>query len=271
MSYLQDKKSSNRRWVGEFGVKKTLFSAIIAIFLIYIFLFTGVFDAFSKLVNVAAIPIWKVQEYTGNLFRDAQAVFLSKKALLEKNKKLKENLEIASYKLLDRNILLEENIEFKELLGRDAVGQTVFAVVLANPNRSLYDTLIIDVGKNAGIKKGDKVIYGGTIMIGEIVDVFDRSSKVLLLSSPGEEVNVIVGDENISTVAYGRGGGNFKLSLPRDVSVKEGDIVSVPGISSRVLGAIEYTETQPSDPFKHFLFKSPVNIFKIKWVEVITN
>ncbi len=237
--------------------------------LVYAVLFTRVFNVISKSTNFIAIPIWKIQNVISDKWDNTRALFIFKKELENENKRLREDLEIAGAKLLDRNLLYEENVELKELLGRNVTGVSIFAAVLTKPNRTLYDTIIIDIGENAGIRKDDKVLYGDNIIVGKIVEVFGRSAKVLLLSSPDEEIDVVVGDGNISTVAYGRGSGNFELKLPRDAKILIGDVVSVPGISTRILGAVEHIESKPSDPFKTIIIKGPINIFKLKWVEVM--
>lgn len=259
MTYRPDKRRN---------IKRALFSGAIVVFLVYTVLFTRVFDAISRGVVSVALPIWRTQESMGMVWENMRAAFALKRSLVAENARLKEDVEIAGAKLLDRNLLLEENAELKERAGREIGGQTVFAMVMAKPNRSLYDTLIIDVGENAGVKAGDRVLYGGSIVIGKVVEVFERSSKVVLLSSPREAIDVIVGKSNIVAVAYGRGGGNFELSLPRDMEIEEGDVASIPGMTPQVLGTVEHIETKPSDPFKKILLKGPVDIFALKWVEV---
>jgi len=238
--------------------------------LAYVVFFTQIFSMISSGVNFIATPMWKAQNTISGVFNDIGAAITSKKELNDEIRRLKEELEIAGVKLLDRNLLYEENVNLKEILDRDTSYSSVFAVVLTKPNRSPYDTVIIDVGRNAGIESGGIVLYGDNIVIGKISDVYKNSSKVILFSSPGEELDVVVGKDNIPTTAYGRGGGNFELRLPRDTDVFVGDVVYVPGINTRVLGRIEYIESKPSDPFKTMILKGPVNIFKIKWVEVET-
>ncbi len=262
MTYLRDKKRNT---------KQILLTGVFIAILVYVVLFTRVFNVASSGVGFIAVPIWKTQDFIVNTWDNIRIGFISKKSILIENKRLREDAVIASVKLLDRNLLFEENIELKELLGREVTEQTVFATVLTKPNRSLYDTIIIDVGKNAGVIEGDMVLYGGTIVIGKIIEVLKGSSKVLLISSPGEEIDVVVGGNNIETMAYGRGGGVFELELPRDTKVVIGDVVAVPGIVSRILGTVEHIETKPSNPFKTILFKGPVNIFELKWVEVIVS
>jgi len=269
MSYLRDNNPSTSLKYSGRNVKKRMLTVMVIVLLVCLFLFTGIFGVFSRGLETVAVPIWETKKYVTYIMDNLLAGFYSKKTLILENKRLEEDLDIARFKLLDRNLLFEENMELKEMLGRNVTEYTVFATVLVKPNRSLYDTFIIDAGDNAGIKKGNRVVYGGNVVIGKIVDVFPRSAKVLLLSSPGELIDVMVGGGNIATVAYGRGGGNFDLELPRDTEVFVGDVVTVSNITSHVLGKVEYIESNPSNPFKKIFFKNPVNIFKIKWVEVI--
>lgn len=269
MNYLRDKDSifTSGRNVKK-NTKSFLIVSVLVIFFTYIILFTNVFGVLVAGAGAASGPMWKFQNYISGVYDNIYSSFTSKKILLAKNKRLEEEIEIASAKLLDRNLLFEENIELKELLGRDLSSELVFASVLARPNRTLYDTLIIDVGRNVGVQKGDKVLYGGNILIGEISEVLEGSAKALLYSSPGEKLNVSVGVNSITSVAHGRGGGNFELKLPRDAKVDVGDVASVLNINPRVLGTVEYINESPSDPFKTILLSGPVNIFKLKWVEV---
>jgi len=222
-------------------------------------------------VGFIAVPIWNTQEFITNTWDNIRITFILKKSILEENERLKEDAAISSAKLLDRNLLFEENIELKEFLGRSVSEHTVFATVLTKPNRSIYDTIIIDVGENAGIEEGNSVLYGGTIVIGKIAEVLKNSSKVLLFSSPGEVIDVVVGDKNIETTARGHGGGMFELEIPRDTKVVIGDSVAIPGIIPHIIGTVEHIETEPSNPFKKILFKGPVNMFELKWVEVVVN
>jgi len=269
MNYLRDNNPSTSLKHGERSFKKKLLTTVVIAVLTYLFLFTGIFGMFSRSSGFIVAPIWKTKKYATDIKNNLLAGFYSKKSLVLENNRLEEELDIARFKLLDRNLLFEENLELKEMFGRDVAEYTVFANILVKPNRSLYDTFIIDVGDNAGIENGSQVVYGGNTVIGEIVEVLPKTSKVLLLSSPGELIDVVVGDGNIAATAYGRGGGNFELELPRDTEIFVGDMVTIPNIIPQVLGEVEYIESNPSNPFKKIFFKNPINVFKIKWVEVI--
>ena len=80
---------------------------------------------------------------------------------------------------------------------------------------------------------------------------------------------MFIGDSAIGAEAKGLGGGNFEIELPRNVDVFVGDSIYVSDINPRVLGTIEYINSDPNDVFERILFKSPVNLFSLRFVDVI--
>ena len=95
------------------------------------------------------------------------------------------------------------------------------------------------------------------------------SSKVKLYSSSGNIVEVIIGEEAIRVDALGYGAGNFEIKLPRNSGVSIGDTVYLPNIFPRVLGMIEEIDDNPNDAFERVLFKSPINPFTLRFVEIV--
>ncbi len=221
-------------------------------------------------VQSAARPLWKAGGIVSGEWSAFREAFQNRSDLASENRALRRQIEAMSLKLLDRNLLREENAALREKLGREVSEELkVVAEVLAGPGRVAYDTLVLDVGTRSGVSAGDTVLYEDTVAVGTISQVFRTTSKAILFSSPGQEVAVLVGDGRIPTKAIGRGGGNFQVSLPRDAHVSVGEPIVAPGTQPRIVGVIEHIEAAPNKPFKIILFKSPVNIFDIRWVEVI--
>lgn len=67
----------------------------------------------------------------------------------------------------------------------------------------------------------------------------------------------------------GRGGGNFRIKLPREVESLVGDRVVSADIGYSLVGVVESVESQPTDAFKEVLVSSPTNIFDIRFVKVL--
>lgn len=167
--------------------------------------------------------------------------------------------------------LQNENTQLKSLLGRpDAENQKhrMLAYILKKPPFSAYDIFIIDLGSNNGIKVKDKVYALGDVLVGEIIEVEGMSSKVKLYSSSGEKYEVLIGNRAIQVSALGKGGGNFEAILPREVGINEGEIVTVPNISSSVFGVVQKVIVDPARYLSTILFSQPVNLYEQKWLLV---
>ncbi|MBI1999325.1 MAG: rod shape-determining protein MreC [Parcubacteria group bacterium] len=195
----------------------------------------------------------------------------SQEELAEENALLREELNRATTEALLAKRRAEENESLKEIFGRSGnrSGALLLAAVLARPNRSPYDTFLIDVGSESGVKVGDRVFVLGDIVIGTIDVVSGSASRVKLFSSPGAVIDVLFGSERISVPARGIGGGNFEARLPRGVDIREGDIVAFPAISTDIAGVVQKVLGDPADSFQTILFKSPVNVYETEWVEVL--
>jgi len=250
---------------------RVLISSLIVVVLIAIVYFAGssISRGLSSFFNAVSFPILKTGQNIEDSVDISGTLFSSKRQLLDENKKLRDLLETSQLKLLSKELLFAENKELKGILDRSEYNDIVLGTVLARPNQSLYDTLIIDIGYDDEVEVGDKVLVSGEVVIGEIVRVHKNSSVVQLFSSSGKRTNVLIGDEHIAAVAKGRGGMNFSIELPRDLDISEGDIIEAPDINVQVLGEVGFVNKDASSPFQTILFTGPVNIQHLKWVEVI--
>jgi cell shape-determining protein MreC len=173
-------------------------------------------------------------------------------------------------------LIIEENILLKRILGRDLSTSTisnqidgVLAVVLKKPPYTPYDSLIIDTGQSLGIEKGDIVSAPGGIPIGSISEVYSNTSKVRLFSAPGETHEVLIGASSTMITAIGRGAGVYEASVPRNLGIEEGDLVSLPAINPLFVGRVNGLVSDPADPFTTVLFSAPVNIYELRFVIVL--
>ncbi len=197
------------------------------------------------------------------------AFFRSKDSFVEENETLRRDLEATSLRLANYNSILDENIKLREILGRKKEDSNmILGAILSKPNRSPYDTLLIDIGEKHGVKVGDLVLASGSIPIGRIAEVFSKSAKVVLFSTWGESNQVVISGKDIFIDAVGRGGGNFEMVLSRELVLDKGTEVLLPGSDSRVLGVVETTISDPRDAFNKVLVLSLVNIQELKFVQV---
>jgi rod shape-determining protein MreC len=232
------------------GGKIVRYFFLIILFIVTIFTFGLSAPYFSDIATSISLPIWMITK--------------NEVVVYDIN-----NTNIESLQILVQ-ALKKENTELKELLGRSDIAnrKTILATILVRPNQSPYDTIILDVGRNENIEINDKVLAQGDVVLGEIISVSDKTSKVRLFSSPGIETVVSVGEENITLTAIGNGGSNYIIESPREIEIKEGELITIAGPSIYILGVIGEIFSDPAESFKSILFKSPVNIQQLKWVFV---
>ena len=261
MSYLLDKKLKR---------KKFSYIALVVIVLIILFYFgRPIARGFSYVSAVVFKPVFVVGHSIGSGFSNVGLFFSSKKTIQTENEKLKLQIKQNDALEINYNALLDENDKLKEILGRKRDGDNMLvSAILAKPNISPYDTLIIDVGEKDGVIVNQKVFALGNIPIGRVVETYPRSSKVLMYSNPGEKTEVIVSGKDVYLEAIGRGAGNFEIVLPKDFTLDNGTEVVLPGISSRVVATVVKTISDSRDPFIKALLVSPVNIQSLKFVEI---
>ncbi|OGI65448.1 hypothetical protein A3H53_03460 [Candidatus Nomurabacteria bacterium RIFCSPLOWO2_02_FULL_40_10] len=261
MSYLLDKKIKKKRFF------YIIFGIIVCLILFFFRL--SVFNGLSFVSNIIFRPVLVLGNSIGEKFENFRSFFAFKNSLYSENKSLKSKLEENSAMLANYNSVLVENVSLKEILGRkEARNNLILSAILAKPNQSPYDTLVIDAGTKQGLRAGDIVFAFGNVPVGRVSDVYPSSSKVILFSNAGEKTQTAVGEKKVFMEVAGRGGGNFEMIVPRDFTIVKGDVALLPGIFPYVLGVVEIIISDPRDPFIKALLVSPVNIQELKFVEV---
>jgi cell shape-determining protein MreC len=222
--------------------------------------------ALSSAVRNICAPFWKSGSFVRVKFEYYGELLRSKQALISNNQTLKGELERARMTILGYHALKEQ---YERLVpGSDAVGKGISATVLVRPPQTVYDTFMLDVGEDQGVRQGDLVYYSDTIIIGEITKTSAHSSEAQLFSTGNKESRVILGGKSEFT-AVGKGGGTYEVRLPKEVPVAIGDSVIRPGKDLSIYGSVAAIELGQSDSFKKVYFRLPFNIHELAHVRVI--
>lgn len=252
MTYLEPRKKINKS-------KKLIIVTIIFVLIILLVqtiwpnLLSGIFNAIFR-------PFWRI-EYTINS-GSAKSV----DSLLFENEMLRNKLGEAEIRLQSIKLLESENEQLRKSFGRATTSPKLLSAVLKRPPLFAYDELIIDVGKDYGVSTGTLVYSTSHVLVGMVNNVFDRTSQVLLLSSPGQKYEVIIGPNHEPATAVGKGGGQFEATVPNGAKINEGDVVIDPAMSNRILGTVTAKIFDPAQPFGKILFSLSENIYNMRWV-----
>ncbi|MFA4890085.1 MAG: rod shape-determining protein MreC [Candidatus Paceibacterota bacterium] len=200
---------------------------------------------------------------------DNNSYLLSGKETLSKeNLVLKDKLAEMETKLLAYEILEKENKELKDIMSWSNKNEFFAARVISRPPKSPYDILIVDAGSERGIKNGMQVWAYDNILIGYVFEIFSDSSKIKLISFPGDETNAVLLSSNNQVIAAGKGDGNFEIKIPKSIEVNAGEKVVTFDVKSILIGIIDKIEINPSDPFQKLYFRFPFNLQELKYVAI---
>jgi rod shape-determining protein MreC len=247
----------------QFGSKRNKIVISICVVLIGIAILTQFLAPhfFPALFTSIFRPFWRME------FSINSGSLQSPEALIKQNEDLRRQLLEVDIKLQTIRAIELENDELKALMGRASTTQSTLAAVLRRPPISAYDELIIDLGKDHGLST-TSLVYVSGVLLGRVSEVLEQTSKVLLFTSPGQKVDVLIGSDHLPATAIGRGGGQYEVELPRDVKISEGDFIIAPSLDSRPLGVVTSIISDPIQPFEKILFSPPVNIYQLRWVSV---
>ncbi|NCU28849.1 MAG: rod shape-determining protein MreC [Candidatus Moranbacteria bacterium] len=248
---------------------KKFFKKTVFLFLFFIITALGAWSFLGGPVNIISRPLLLSGNWISQGFDNLGFYFNSKESLSKENDFLTEENFSLKARLENYEIIEKENLDLKQTLNRIKEPQNyILANILTKPNRSLYDSVILDIGKNHNVEIEDTAYAYGEIPIGRISEVYENSSLLTLFTSPGLKTEGFIDEVNASVELIGRGGGNFETVIPIDLILPNGTKVYIPGYDARVLARIIETISSPSDPFKKVILNSPVNIESLKWVQV---
>ncbi|KAF1685264.1 rod shape-determining protein MreC [Pseudoxanthomonas broegbernensis] len=184
--------------------------------------------------TVLVQPLWALAGLpgrAGNAMKDGLA---ARQALLEENRRLRNELLVADARLTRLRNAAVDNAQLRELLGvAERTGLDVQLVPILDidlaPSRQ---RLVLGAGSRQGVYRGQAVIDAGGLL-GQVVAVTPANATVLLLTDPDHAVPVMVARNGVRLIVYGRGD---RLEL-RDVALNQdvqvGDDLVTSGLGGR--------------------------------------
>lgn len=195
------------------------------------------------------------------------SIFKSNKQLKElkdlraENESLRAKLVI----LLDREDVEIEEKNYADLYKSDSQ----ILRVSMRPPASGFDILILEKKPETFVNIGDLVITDGNIILGKVENVFDRTVRVKLFTYIEEETLGLFIPQEIEQKLIGNGNNNFKIQIPREIEINEGDRIYYASGQDYLIGIVRKIIFDARDPYKTVLAAIPINIQHLRYVEII--
>ena len=183
--------------------------------------------------------------------------------------------EIARLKGLEgENSVLRQLLNFTQ--ENPAYKYQTAAVIGRDPSPYLR-YITINAGSREGLKAGMPVVTAGSTLVGRVVDVGLRSSKVQLLNDLSSAVNVRLQTSNVTGLATGQQDGSLLVQyLPMDTKVFDNDIALTSGLGGNlprnlVVGQVVGVDKKDFDVSQSAKLRAAADYDRLEVVLVITS
>ena len=196
------------------------------------------FPLINKAVATVVMPVENALVAIGNTGDNIRGYWRALTVLQSENKELKrENVELRNANVAMAAIYAE-NKQLRELLNykeQHRTQTTRAAKVIARNFGDLRDSMYINIGKDAGLKR-EMAVLNGSGLVGIVDEVYEDYAKVLLITSARCKVGarIVRVDSRAIGIVNGRNGIRDELVMEhiyREASVNEGDVVVTSGYS----------------------------------------
>lgn len=214
----------------------------------------------------------KASESTQDILQVVVTGATPKTVLLKRQAALEQKIAMLEQQLLGVQLIEDENRSLREILAYPLLEneqKKVVARVIAKPSQSFYDRIIIDRGESDGVAEGSMIIAGENILVAKIDSVNRNNAQALLLTGNFFSGDVVITRLGVTVPIAGKGSGNFELHVPRDLDVRDGDILTLPGYPQYIVGVIKSVQFDDRDPYQTVLARIPINVQELKFVRVV--
>ncbi len=195
-----------------------------------------------------------------------------------KYKRNKDELDQFKSKNISNEIILNENKELKELINNYvSSSDKLLAKIIVDHDSPFLKSIIINKGSKDNIKIGTN-IYDQSYLVGRVIEVNYKSSRVLLLSDLNSNVPVTIAPQNIQAIITGIGDNHGKIKYIKDglsENLENDSIVYTSGTgaifkSGIPIGKLKILKSELKTELK-VEFYSDFSQLKYVFAEILTN
>ena len=233
------------------------------------YLKAGISEAVYRSSFIVSIP----ENFLKNTFFEIKEY----SSFFQNYKSNKEELNELKSKIISDQITQYENKELKELINNYTLSSDkLLAKIIVDHDSPYLKSIIINKGSKDNIKIGTN-IYDRSYLVGRVVEVNYKTSRVLLLSDLNSNVPVTIAPQNIQAIITGTGKNYGEIKYIKEgISnlILEDSIVYTSGTgaifkSGIPIGRIDVADTGSSKKFK-VDFYSDFGQLKYVFAELVT-
>lgn len=221
---------------GPYLLYRLLLVVILSIILIFIDTKFSVLDSVRRVIGSSLTPIYWLSALPQNLSEGSAQLFRSKDSLHEELDRMRSHMLVLERKAQKLASVTAELNRLRELLNASRLldeGVLVTELIGASPDPN-HHYIQINKGLKEDVYLGQAVLDAHGLM-GQVVEVNDFTSRVLLISDSRHAVPVQVNRNGLRAIAYGVGAVDYLVlgSVPLTFDIQEGDLLVSSGLGGR--------------------------------------
>ncbi len=192
--------------------------------LVFISIFTILLSSLDfKIIRIIKVGINEVVYRSSfvvsipeNFLKNAFIEIVDYSTFYNKYKKSNDELKLLRSGNVENEIIQNENKELKELIN-DYISSSdkLLAKIIVDHNSPFLKSIIINKGSKDGIKIGTN-IYDQSYLVGRVIEVNYKTSRVLLLSDLNSNVPATIAPQNIQAIITGTGNNHGQIKYIKD-------------------------------------------------------
>ena len=200
---------------------KQKFSLLTLIFLSVFIIFLSSFNfkvinSLRSIINEVVFRSSFIVSLPENFIINSYSKILEYSSFYNEYNDNKKEIEILKSKEISTEIIISENRELKNLIEDYTLSSNkILAKVIVDHMSPFLRTIIINKGSSEGIEIGTN-IYDENYLVGRVIEVNYKSSRVLLLSDLNSNVPISITPGNVQAIVAGDGKLSGKIKYIKD-------------------------------------------------------
>jgi len=193
--------------------------------------------------------------------------------LREENSILRDSVNLLSRKVEELKMVESDNERLKGLLDfrKTIPFSTIPAQVIGRDPSNWSNSIIIDKGLNGGIRP-NRAVLSTKGLVGRVLEVGRRSSKIILITDPNSKVGVMIQRNRHGGMLTGRPDGTCRMiyiALDSDVAPKDKVVTAgFGGIFPKdiIVGEVTRVYKEPGRLYKSAIIKTAEDLSRLEEV-----
>ncbi len=242
---------------GPYLLYRLLLVICLSVVLIFVDTRYNVLDPFKRVVGSALTPVYWLSALPENIYVGATNLLKTRDDLQEELDRMKSQMLVLERKSQKLASVTAELNRLRELLNASRLldeGVVVTELIGASPDPD-NQYIQINKGLKDGVYLGQAVLDAHGLM-GQVIEVNDFSSRVLLISDIRHAVPVQINRNGLRAIAYGIGAINYLElgSVPATYDIQVGDLLVSSGLGGRFpegypVGRVSEIVIEPGESF----------------------